>query len=79
MTTEGFFNIHNQLGSKVREERMAIPGMIEMRVEMIVVASVLINFLINKLALNSLRVSAYALKEGVMLHHIKANKELLTR
>ena len=75
---EGFQKIHNQLISKVRVERLAIPGMIEMRVEMIVVASVLLHFLINRLQLQALRVSAFALKEGVLLHHVRSKKEMIS-
>ena len=70
LTLTAFHNIHEQLIEKTREERLAIPGMIEMRVDMIVVACVLINYLIKKLNLTSIRVSAYALKEGVLLDSI---------
>jgi len=79
LSKEGFLSIHKELISKVKKERLAIPGMIEMRVEMIVVASVLINYLLRRLTIDSLRVSAYALKEGVMLHHINTNQELQER
>ncbi len=64
--------------SKTKAERMMIPGMIELRVEMIVVATILINFVIDKLNIRELRVSAYALKEGVLLNTIQTlkNKQL---
>ena len=75
---EGFEDIHQQLIQKIRAERLAIPGMIEMRVDMIVVASVLLHFLIKKLDLTSLRVSAFALKEGVLLHHIRSKNEMIS-
>ncbi len=42
-----FKQIHADVIEKNRAERMLIPGMIEMRVEMIVVASCLINFVIK--------------------------------
>ncbi len=60
---------------KTRSERMQIPGMIELRVEMIVVATILINYVVNKLDIKHLRVSAYALKEGVLLNTIQTLKD----
>jgi len=67
----GFTAIHTEVIAKNRAERMLIPGMIEMRVDMIVVASCLINYILNRFALNEIRISSYALKEGV-LHEIGA-------
>ena len=61
-----FHSICNDLISKKREERLKIPGMIAMRVDMIVVATLLIKLLIEELDLNQIRVSAFALKEGVL-------------
>jgi exopolyphosphatase/guanosine-5'-triphosphate,3'-diphosphate pyrophosphatase len=45
---------------------MEIPGMIEMRVDMIVVACCLINYILKNHHFNRIRVSTYALKEGVL-------------
>ncbi len=59
---------------KTRTERMQIPGMIELRVEMIVVATILISYVVQKLKIKHLRVSAYALKEGVLLNTIQTLK-----
>ncbi len=61
-----FFQIHDELLSKSRMQRMQIPGMIEMRVDMIVVGSCLVSYLIKKFALTDIRVSTYSLKEGVL-------------
>lgn len=61
-----FHSICNDLISKKREERLKIPGMIAMRVDMIVVAALLIKLLIEELDLNQIRVSSFALKEGVL-------------
>lgn len=69
MPAQKFFDIHSEIVTKNREERMKIPGMIEMRVDMIVVASCLINHIIRKHGFNRIRTSAYSLKEGV-LHDI---------
>ncbi len=68
LTIENFFEIHSKLLSKNRHERMQIPGMIEMRVDMIVVGSCLVNYLIKKYLFTKIRVSTYSLKEGVLDH-----------
>ena len=66
LSIEGFYEIHNDLIHKNREARMQIPGMIEMRVDMIVVACCLIKFLLKKHSFKRIRVSTYSLKEGVL-------------
>lgn len=66
LSMKGYRQIHKELISKTRDERLAIPGMLEMRADMIVVASCLINFLVNSHPFNVLRVSTQALKEGVL-------------
>jgi exopolyphosphatase/guanosine-5'-triphosphate,3'-diphosphate pyrophosphatase len=49
-----------------REERLKIPGMIPMRVDMIVVASTLIDFILRYIPVQSITCSHYALKEGAI-------------
>jgi exopolyphosphatase/guanosine-5'-triphosphate,3'-diphosphate pyrophosphatase len=66
LTIEGFFDIFDELTQKNRDERMQIPGMIDMRVDMIVVACCLIRFVLEKHRFESIRVSTYSLKEGVL-------------
>ncbi|MEQ8926925.1 MAG: exopolyphosphatase [Fulvivirga sp.] len=66
LTLSAYHQIHQQLLRKTRNERMQIPGMIEMRVDMIVVASCLINYLVSKYKFESVRVSTYSLKEGAL-------------
>ncbi|PKV66706.1 Ppx/GppA phosphatase family protein [Pontibacter ramchanderi] len=61
-----YYKIHQQLLHKTHEERLAIPGMLEMRVDMIVLASILVDFVLETYQLQEIRVSAYALKEGVL-------------
>ena len=61
-----FYGIYHEILSKDREQRLDIPGMIEMRVDMIVVACILINFVLKNYHFNDIRVSSYALKEGIL-------------
>ncbi|UII29242.1 exopolyphosphatase [Fulvivirga maritima] len=66
LTLQAYYNIHEELLFKNRDERMEIPGMIEMRVDMIVVASCAINWLLKKSHFTKLKVSTYSLKEGAL-------------
>jgi exopolyphosphatase/guanosine-5'-triphosphate,3'-diphosphate pyrophosphatase len=60
------FNVlYTEIIAKDRAERMKIPGMIEMRVDMVVVACLLIKFVLDEFNLKKIAISAYALKEGV--------------
>jgi exopolyphosphatase / guanosine-5'-triphosphate,3'-diphosphate pyrophosphatase len=68
LTLEGFTDIYNELIHKDRAARMQMPGMIEMRVDMIVVAACLVRFLLERYRFNRIRVSTYSLKEGVLAH-----------
>lgn len=61
-----FYWAYDELIFKNHAERMMIPGMIELRVDMIVVAMCLIRFIIQTLEIQRIRVSSFALKEGVM-------------
>ena len=61
-----FYQLFKLLVTKNRAERLQIPGMIAMRVDMIVVASCLIDFILQHLAVKSLRCSHYSLKEGAV-------------
>ena len=66
LSLAGYLKIHEQLMQASKEERMAIPGMVEMRVDMIVVASYLIKFLLDRYDFHNIRVSTYAMKEGML-------------
>ncbi|MBX2941630.1 MAG: exopolyphosphatase [Cyclobacteriaceae bacterium] len=72
----GFYETYKLLIVKNRAARMLIPGMIELRVDMIVVASSLIDYLISCHSFDQIRVSNYALKEGVLSDIMEAHYEL---
>ncbi|PZX53368.1 Ppx/GppA phosphatase family protein [Algoriphagus chordae] len=63
---EEYEAIHLMLLSKNKEERLLIPGMIPMRVDMIVVASSLIEFILRYIDIDFITCSPYALKEGAI-------------
>jgi exopolyphosphatase/guanosine-5'-triphosphate,3'-diphosphate pyrophosphatase len=66
LTIESFYSILPDLTSRDRARRMLIPGMIEMRVDMIVVTSHLIRVILQQHPFSGIRVSSYSLKEGVL-------------
>ena len=61
-----FLEIYYDFIHKNKQERLQINGMKEMRVEMIVVASCLINFILERYQLSRVCVSRYGLKEGLL-------------
>lgn len=63
---EHFYAIHQELIQSTHADRQTIKGLIELRVDMIVLASIFVNFIIQRLAIKRIRYSKYALKEGVM-------------
>lgn len=69
LSLESFYQSYDALLIRSRRERLAIPGMIPLRVDMIVVACCLIRFALEAYKLSDLRVSGYALKEG-LLHQV---------
>lgn len=66
LTKEAFYEIYGELVQKNRTERLQIPGMSAIRVDMIVVACSLIRFILGKHPFDRIRVSTYSLKEGVL-------------
>lgn len=63
---EAFYEISDRLVHLNKEERLQIPGMIPMRVDMIVVASCLIRYILRQLDSGDLLCSTYSLKEGAL-------------
>lgn len=63
---ESFQSSYCHLLGGNHEQRKALPGILPMRANMLVVASVLIDFVLGITEITRLRASAYALKEGVL-------------
>ena len=61
-----FYDSFLKLVSKNHDERMALAGMKELRVDMIVVGVCLIDFVLKRFDIHQIKVSNYALKEGVL-------------
>jgi len=65
-------NINNIVIHSTLAERRNIRGLVEMRVDMMVISSIFIEFILNTFNINTLRVSTYSLKEGVLYELINA-------
>lgn len=61
-----FFALHQQLTRATRDERMAMPGMVPLRVDYIALATALIHYLLERFNFDQLYHSDYALKEGAL-------------
>ncbi len=68
-----YLKIHELLIQSDHETRSKMEGMDKMRVEMIVIASVFTNFILQRLTIQRLIHTHYALKEGVMDRLIHIN------
>jgi len=66
-----FEQLYGMLIASTTQERLKMPGMELLRVEMIVPATVFINFVYRNSGLEAMKQSAFALKEGVMSRLIK--------
>lgn len=73
LTDDIYLTINNIIKS-TREERLKMKGLIEMRVDMIVVSVLFIHVVLKTLNINKIRMSAYSLKEGVLWELINHNK-----
>jgi exopolyphosphatase/guanosine-5'-triphosphate,3'-diphosphate pyrophosphatase len=70
--TEFTFNLHEsnaiyrQLLRSTRAERLNMKGLIELRVDMIVVSAIFVHLILTKLKISQMRLSTYSLKEGAL-------------
>lgn len=67
MDLDDFHEVYQALVWKNRDQRLKVPGMIEMRADMIVVAVCLIRFILDRYDLEHIRMSTYSLKEGFLV------------
>jgi exopolyphosphatase / guanosine-5'-triphosphate,3'-diphosphate pyrophosphatase len=68
-----FINITDWLIESTHFERENTPGIINIRVDMIVVAAIITRFVMEKLGIKDVLMSAYSLKEGVMANILSFN------
>lgn len=61
-----YYPLSEKIIASTVKERHGIKGLIEMRVDMIVISCLMVNFILKELNLKRMRVSTYSLKEGVL-------------
>lgn len=61
-----YYWLHSYFLKSNLEERLNTPGMIPMRADMIVISSIFTNYLLKRQNIASMKLSTYALKEGVL-------------
>ena len=66
LAVESFQSSYRHLLSGNHEQRKALPGILPMRADMLVVAAVLIDYVLGITEITRIRTSAYALKEGLL-------------
>lgn len=62
--------VYKRIVAGNRAQRLAMPGMEPYRVDLIVMGSILVNFIVERLSLSRVTVSAYSLKEGMLAAYI---------
>ncbi len=79
-TSEGNFDlnafpgIYEELITNDYNKRMEIAGMSTLRADMIVVAVILLRWVINEASFNDIRISHYAMKEGILYESLNCKK-----
>jgi len=58
--------VYDIILKSTREERLKMKGLVEMRVDMIVISSIIVYFVLTSFEIKNMRLSTYALKEGVI-------------
>jgi exopolyphosphatase/guanosine-5'-triphosphate,3'-diphosphate pyrophosphatase len=66
LTISEFEHHFAQLLTLDHEARVALPGMFPMRADMLVVASVIVEYVLKTYGLTRIMTSAFALKEGLL-------------
>jgi len=66
MEIPSYLAIHEELLSKNLKERIAIPGMLKERADMIVVASCIVSYLVENYNFKKIRITTAALKNGLL-------------
>jgi exopolyphosphatase/guanosine-5'-triphosphate,3'-diphosphate pyrophosphatase len=71
LALESFQSSYRHLLGGNHEQRLALPGILPMRADMLVVAAVLIDFVLGITEITRIRTSAYALKEGLLAEMLR--------
>lgn len=73
---EHYRYIHDIILSSTVAERVKMKGLVAMRVDMIVVSTVLVNFILTSFNITQMRLSTYSLKEGILFEILHSLEEV---
>ncbi|MDX1636541.1 MAG: Ppx/GppA phosphatase family protein [Balneolaceae bacterium] len=76
-SAESYREFYNYFIELNHDERLSEKGLDEKRVDIIAPGLVLLKLLIDKLDIENVKISEHALREGMILHYIKKQKEQL--
>lgn len=77
MRSKDVKSIHSKLLKSSRKDRLQIKGMDPLRVDMIVMGSIIVDMLTQELNIKNIMVSNYALKEGIFYRYIDEKRQRL--
>ena len=66
------FSVSSLIIASTFEQRKKIRGLVPMRLDMIVISCLMMDFILNKFSLNKIKVSTYSLKEGALMEFINS-------
>ena len=66
-----YIELSIRLVNSTHQQRVEMPGIIPLRVDLIVVATLITNFVLGRLKINQLRLSTYDLKMGILADQIQ--------
>ncbi|HRH65334.1 MAG TPA: exopolyphosphatase [Bacteroidia bacterium] len=69
---EEYYQLHHHLLRSTREERKKMKGLLKMRVDMIVLASIVTHYVLRIHPFSSMKLSGYALKEGALWKSLRS-------
>ncbi len=75
--TEFLFNlddcaaVHETIVKSTTAQRLQMKGLVAMRVDMIVISSILVHFILKSFSIPQMRLSTYSLKEGILAELLK--------
>jgi exopolyphosphatase/guanosine-5'-triphosphate,3'-diphosphate pyrophosphatase len=69
---EHYKELHQTILKSTIAERTEMKGLVAMRVDMIVISSILVKFIVDSFNISQMRLSTYSLKEGVLYESLHA-------
>lgn len=62
--------VHETILNSTNAQRLQMKGLVAMRVDMIVISSILVHFILKSFSISQMRLSTYSLKEGILFEKI---------